>query len=33
MGVLEKEVQSANPAGQQIEKSITKLLKNFPPKK
>jgi hypothetical protein len=33
MGVLEKEIQSADPPGQRIEKSITKLLKNFPPKK
>jgi hypothetical protein len=33
MGVLTKEVQSANPPGKRIQKSITKLLKNFPPKK
>ena len=33
MGILTKEVQSANPPGKRIEKSINKLLKNFPPKK
>lgn len=33
VGVLDKEVQSANPPGKRIEKAITKLLKDFPPKK
>ena len=33
VGVLEKEVQSANPPGSRIEKAVSKLLKNFPPKK
>jgi hypothetical protein len=32
MGILEKEVQSTNPPGKRIQKSIKKLLKNFPPK-
>lgn len=33
MGVLEQEVRSSDPSGKRIEKAITKLLKNFPPKK
>jgi hypothetical protein len=33
MGRVEKEVRSANPPGKRIQKSVTKLLKNFPPKK
>lgn len=32
-GIMEKEVQSVNPPSKKIEKTITKLLKNFPPKK
>ena len=32
VGILDKEVQSANPPGKKIEKSVKKLLKNFPPK-
>jgi len=32
-GILEKEVRSVNPSGKQIQKSLRKLLKNFPPKK
>ncbi len=32
MGILEKEVRSTNPPGKRIQKTITKLLKNFPPK-
>ena len=31
-GVLEREVRSVNPSGKQIQKSLKKLLKNFPPK-
>jgi hypothetical protein len=33
MGRVEKEVRSANPPGKRIQKSVTKLLKNFPPQK
>ena len=33
MGVMEREVRSTNPSGKQIQKTIKKLLKNFPPKK
>ena len=33
MGILEKEVSSVNPPGKRIQKTIRKLLKNFPPKK
>ena len=33
MGTLEGEVRSTNPSGKRIQKSIKKLLKNFPPKK
>ena len=33
MGVLEKEVRSVNPSGKRIQKTLKKLLKNFPPKK
>jgi hypothetical protein len=33
IGTLEGEVRSTNPSGKRIEKSIKKLLKNFPPKK
>jgi len=33
VGILDKEVRSANPPGKRIEKSVKKLLKNFPPKK
>lgn len=33
MGVLSKEVRSSNPPSKRIQKSINKLLKNFPPKK
>ncbi len=33
VGTLEKEMQSTNPPGKKITKSITKLLKTFPPKK
>jgi len=33
MGILEKEVRSSDPPGKRMQKSITKLLKNFPPKK
>jgi len=33
MGIVEKEVQSTNPPGKRIQKTVTKLLKNFPPKK
>ena len=32
-GVVEKEVRSVNPSGKRIEKTIKKLLKNFPPGK
>ena len=32
-GVLEREVRSVNPSGKQIQKSLKKLLKNFPPEK
>jgi len=31
-GVVEKEIRSVNPSGKRIEKTINKLLKNFPPK-
>ncbi len=31
VGVIEKEIQSANPPGKTIEKTVAKLLKNFPP--
>jgi hypothetical protein len=31
-GVVEKEVRSVNPSGKRIQKTIKKLLKNFPPK-
>jgi len=31
-GVLEREVRSVNPSGKQIQKTLKKLLKNFPPK-
>lgn len=31
-GTLEKEIRSANPPGDRVEKSVAKLLKNFPPK-
>ncbi len=31
-GTLEGEVKSANPPGDRVEKSVAKLLKNFPPK-
>lgn len=33
VGYIEKEVQSTNPSGKRITKSVTKLLKTFPPKK
>ena len=33
VGILEKEIQSANPPGKRVQKSVKKLLKNFPPKK
>ena len=33
IGTLEKEVRSSDPPGKRIQKSIKKLLKNFPPKK
>jgi len=33
MGILEKEIRSSDPPGKRMQKSITKLLKNFPPKK
>jgi hypothetical protein len=33
VGILEKEIQSANPPGKRVQKSVRKLLKNFPPKK
>lgn len=32
VGILEKEIQSVNPPGKRIQKSVEKLLKNFPPK-
>jgi len=32
VGILEKEVRSVNPSSKRIQKTITKLLKNFPPK-
>ena len=32
MGILEKEVRSSDPPGKRMQKSIKKLLKNFPPK-
>ncbi len=32
MGSISKEVRSVNPPGDRIEKAVTKLLKNFPPK-
>ncbi len=32
-GVMEKEVRSVNPTGKRIQKTIKKLLKNFPPGK
>lgn len=32
VGVIEQEIRSANPPGKKIEKAVTKLLKNFPPK-
>ena len=32
MGVVDKEVRSTNPPGKRVQKTITKLLKNFPPK-
>ena len=31
VGTVEKEIQSANPPGKKIEKTVAKLLKNFPP--
>jgi len=33
VGTLEREVRSVNPSGKRVQKVITKLLKNFPPKK
>ena len=33
MGVMEKEVRSVNPSGKRLQKTLKKLLKNFPPKK
>lgn len=33
VGTLEKELRSVDPPGKRIQKSIKKLLKNFPPKK
>ena len=33
MGRVEKEIRSVNPPGKKIQKSVKKLLKNFPPKK
>jgi len=32
-GTLEKAVSNPNPPGKKVQKSVTKLLKNFPPKK
>jgi len=32
VGILEKEIQSVNPPGKRVQKSVKKLLKNFPPK-
>jgi hypothetical protein len=32
VGILDKEVRSVNPPSKRIQKTITKLLKNFPPK-
>ena len=33
VGTLQREVRSTNPSGKQVQKAVTKLLKNFPPKK
>jgi hypothetical protein len=33
VGTLEREVQSVNPSGKKVRKAVSKLLKNFPPKK
>jgi len=33
MGRVEREITSVNPPGKKIQKSVEKLLKNFPPKK